>query len=369
MRSASSLPSLLSALALLLAVGGLGSPGFAQSSAPENGTALNLTVGEVGVSIGDSKRTTGLRLNDRDRSLQRVTGVNLTLWEPHDEAGGTVNGLAVGLPLTGADRLRGIGLGGGLATETAMDGIAFGAVGLGSGQRIRGIAVGGLGVGAGENADGLLLGGLGAGAGTAVSGVLVGGLGAGAGEQATGVLLGGLGAGAGDDASGVLIGGLGAGAGGRATGLFVGGLGAGAGDTVTGVGLSLGGVAAGDDLTGIGVGGLGLAAGNRLSGIGVGGVGIATGDAITGLAVAGASVISPSLTGVSVAGGYTRTEDGPLRGAVVSAYNDIRGPQHGLSIGLYNYTRALHGVQIGLLNVARNNPDWARVLPVLNLNL
>lgn len=369
MRSVFSLTSALGALSIFLAAAGLGSPSFAQSSPPENGTALNLTIGEVGVSIGDSERTTGLRLNDRDRHLQRVTGVNLTLRAPQDEASGTVNGLAVGLPLTGANRLRGIGLGGGLAMETAMDGIAVGAVGLGSGERIRGIAVGGLGVGAGGRADGLLVGGLGAGAGSAVNGVLLGGLGAGAGDRANGVLVGGLGAGAGEDASGLLIGGLGAGAGDRATGLFVGGLGAGAGETVTGVGLSLGGVAAGDHLAGIGVGGVGLAAGNRLSGIGIGGVGIATGDAITGLAVAGASVITPSLTGVSVAGGYTRTEDGPLRGAVVSAYNDIRGPQHGLSIGLYNYTRALHGVQLGLINVARNNPDWARVLPVLNLNL
>jgi hypothetical protein len=53
----------------------------------------------------------------------------------------------------------------------------------------------------------------------------------------------------------------------------------------------------------------------------------------------------------------------------VSAYNDVRAPQRGLTIGLYNYTRELHGLQLGLLNVARNNPAWARILPVVNLNL
>ncbi|MEF8939531.1 MAG: hypothetical protein V5A22_06765 [Salinivenus sp.] len=47
----------------------------------------------------------------------------------------------------------------------------------------------------------------------------------------------------------------------------------------------------------------------------------------------------------------------------------IGGPQRGLTVGLYNYARELRGVQIGLLNVARKNPDWARVLPLVNLHL
>jgi hypothetical protein len=64
-----------------------------------------------------------------------------------------------------------------------------------------------------------------------------------------------------------------------------------------------------------------------------------------------------------------RVEDGPLRGVSVSAYNDIRGPQRGLTVGLYNYARELRGVQLGIINVARNNPAWARVLPGVNLNL
>jgi len=41
----------------------------------------------------------------------------------------------------------------------------------------------------------------------------------------------------------------------------------------------------------------------------------------------------------------------------------------GLSIGLVNYTAELRGVQIGLLNYARNNPRWLRLLPFLNLHL
>jgi len=41
----------------------------------------------------------------------------------------------------------------------------------------------------------------------------------------------------------------------------------------------------------------------------------------------------------------------------------------GLQIGLINAAGLLHGVQIGILNYAGNNPSWARILPLVNLNL
>ena len=375
----------LVAFSLLLTATSHGPPAVAQSST-EKEQALNLTIGNVGVSIGDSERTTGLRLNYRDRALRRATGVSLTLWRPYDDAvGGTVNGLAVGLPLTGAERVRGLGIGGGVRADTAMDGVMVGVLGLGSGERLSGIAVGGLGVGAGGRtrglligglgagaghaADGLLLGGLGAGAGGTSNGILVGGLGAGAGEHARGLLLGGLGAGAGESVSGVLVGGAGAGAGEHATGVLVGGLGAGAGGRATG--LLVGGLAvgAGDRMTGIGLSLGAVGAGDRFSGIGLGGVAVGAGDEMTGLAVAGVGVGSSNLTGLFLTGGYARVQDGALRGVSLSGWNDIRGTQRGLTIGIYNYTRELRGIQIGLLNVAHNNPVWARVLPGLNLNL
>ncbi len=346
------LSSILAGLSVLLTVVGPGLSAYAQPSSG-TGTALNLTVRDVGLSIGDSKRTTGLRLNYRDRSLQRVTGINLTLWRPHDEAGGTINGIAVGLPLTGSHRIRGVGVGAGISAQSALDGLFVAPVGLGSGEHLRGIAVGGLGLGAGDRVQGVMIGGLGAGAGEQADGLLLGGLGAGAGGTVNGILMGGLGAGAGEHANGILIGGLGAGAGESATGLILGGLGAGAGDTLNGIGLSVGGVGAGDALKGLGIGGLGVGAG----------------DSMTGLAVAGIGVGSSNVTGLSVSGAYTRVEGGALRGLSISAHNDIRGTQRGVVIGLYNYTRHLDGVQIGVLNFARNNPVWARILPVLNLNV
>ena len=71
-------------------------------AAPAHAQSLDLTVKNVGISIGDSERIVGLRLNFRDRRMLSVYGINATLWQPHDPMLGTVNGLGLGLPVTGA---------------------------------------------------------------------------------------------------------------------------------------------------------------------------------------------------------------------------------------------------------------------------
>ena len=38
----------------------------------------------------------------------------------------------------------------------------------------------------------------------------------------------------------------------------------------------------------------------------------------------------------------------------------------GLAIGIVNFAEELHGAQIGLMNIARNNPSGRQVLPVIN---
>jgi hypothetical protein len=58
-----------------------------------------------------------------------------------------------------------------------------------------------------------------------------------------------------------------------------------------------------------------------------------------------------------------------LTGISISAYNRVRGPQRGLAIGLYNSAYELHGVQIGLVNRAKNNRAPFKILPVLNVHL
>jgi hypothetical protein len=57
---------------------------------------------------------------------------------------------------------------------------------------------------------------------------------------------------------------------------------------------------------------------------------------------------------------------GSITGVSVSAFNRIRGEQHGLAIGILNYTPSLHGVQIGLINWAGNNRAGLKLLPLLN---
>lgn len=202
---------------------------------------IDLTVDHVGLAIGDVPRVIGLRLNYRDRRLERVDGVNATIWSPYqDGSRGVVRGVALGVPVTGADRI---------------DGVGVGILGVGARDRFRGIGIGAAGVG-----------------GDVLEGLMIGGLGVGAGNDFTGIGIGGLGVGGGGSLRGAFVGGLGAGTGGDVTGLVVGGLGAGAG-------------------------------------------------------------------------------------------NDV---QRGLAIGIVNYARELHGWQVGLINIARNNSPGTRVLPSVN---
>ena len=261
---------------------------------PAGAQGLKLAVGDVGLGIGDVPRIDGLRLNFRDRYMERVRGVNLTIWTPHEDPRGVVHGLAVGVPLTGAAEIRGLAVGAGIAAEREFSGVGIAPIGMGAGDRMRGIVIAGIGAGGGGTLDGLMVGGVGIGAGGAVRGIMIAGVGAGAGGSV----------------EGIGIAGLGIGAGGRLTGLAVGGIGVGA-PRITGV---------------------------VLSGIGAGGVDV------HGL------VIAPGYMRIE--------DEGRLRGVSVSAFNDIRGEQRGLTIGLLNIAAELHGVQLGLINIARNKESF-----------
>ena len=73
--------------------------------------SLDLTVGNAGVSFGDSEDITGLRFNFRDKRLRRMTGLNVTIWSPPDDVQSRVTGLALGLPMAGAQHFTGVGAG------------------------------------------------------------------------------------------------------------------------------------------------------------------------------------------------------------------------------------------------------------------
>lgn len=328
--------------------------------------SVDLTVNNVGISIGDSRRVTGLRINYRDRDLREVDGINVTLWVPHEESRGDVRGLAIGLPATGARRIDGIAAGIiGIGVHDRMRGLAVGGIGMGVGEDMRGIALGGIGMGVGQDLRGIAAGGIGMGIGGEMEGIAIGGLGAGIGGDMRGLAVGGLGIGAGGNATGILIGGLGAGVGQDLKGLSIAGLGVGAGGDVRGVTLTGVGLGAGGNVTGVQVAGIGIGAGGTLKWISVAGIGVGA-SRIEGLAVASA-VGGENVRGLVIAPIYFRIANGGrMNGVNVSAFNNVRGTQQGLAIGIFNYARSLDGLQIGLLNYAGNKRGGTRLLPIAN---
>jgi len=73
-----------------------------------------------------------------------------------------------------------------------------------------------------------------------------------------------------------------------------------------------------------------------------------------------------SLKGVVVAGWWTNICD--VRGVTIAPIN-YAGRDAGLAVGGINATKELHGVQLGFLNYAGNNPKALRLLPLINMHL
>lgn len=286
-------------------------------AAEERPWSLDLTIDDFGIGIGNSRHVDGLRLNFRDTAPFTVHGVNATVWTPGEGAKGTVDGVALGLPATGASVIRGLALGFGFGADREIDGLGIAILGGGSGGALRGVFAGGLGFGAGGDLDG----------------IAVAGLGIGCGGQARGILVGGLGVGTGGDLRGVALGGLGVGAGG--------------------------------DLRGVALAGLGIGSGGSIEGVAVAGLGVGA-PRIRGLAAA-LAVGGQDIVGLALAPAYFHIEpSGSMTGVSLSAFNRIRGEQRGVAIGIVNYTPSLHGVQIGLINWAGNNPSGLKLLPIAN---
>ena len=319
------------------------------SPRPLAAQGIKLAVGDFGLGIGDVPRLDGIRLNFRDDRIELVRGLNATIWTPYQGADGTVQGIALGVPLTGAAELSGLALGAGVGVDHDFTGIALTGIGFGAGDRISGIAVGGVGLGTGGDITGLAIGGVGVGAGGDITGVMIGGVGAGAGRNLKGIAIGGVGVGASGDLIGLAVGGVGVGAGGNVKGILLGGV----------------GVGAGGDVTGITIGGVGVGAGGELKGLAIGGVGVGA-PRITGVAIGGFGAGGEEVRGLVIAPAWFRVEEtGYVRGVSVSAFNDVRGAQYGLCIGLLNIADELHGLQVGVLNIARNKDSFS-VLPILN---
>jgi hypothetical protein len=282
--------------------------------------SLTIPAKTWGICFGNSPRFNGLRFNITDEGIDTINGVNITAWKANDKkVSGRVNGISLGV-MPYAGELNGIQVGVGTGAAKTLRGINVGLIGAGSGDDMIGLNFGGIGVGAGENLMGINIGLVGAGAGENAAGISIGGLGFGAGENLTGIQLGGLGVGAGEKLAGITLAGLGAGAGERLVGLTVCGLGAGA-------------------------------------------------PVIKGITIAGLGLGGKNITGLSLALGTIQiVEDGTYRGLAVSAFNYFKGTQKGVAVGIVNYAYRLKGLQIGLVNIVRDNPRGRTALPIVNFN-
>jgi hypothetical protein len=311
--------------------------------------SLDIPVKGYGISFGNSKKFAGVRFNFRDKRVERIDGINFTLWKADVNEDALMRGISVGvIPEAGDMGYFQIGIG--IVADYQLSGLTFGILGAGSGGNMDGINIGGLGAGAGGSITGINIGGLGAGAGQNIVGINIGGLGAGAGQNAIGVNFALLGAGAGQNLYGVTVAGLGAGAGQNVTGLTIGGL----------------GVGAGQNMTGINIGGLGVGAGQELRGLSFALLGAGS-PHIKGVTIAGLAVGGTDITGLTVALAHVRIEnDGILTGLTAAAFPYIKGLLKGISFGIFNYAYEVSGVQIGLLNYVADNPTGLKYLPIFN---
>lgn len=321
-----------------------------------------------GIGFGNLPVFTGLRFNYRDKNVEKINGINVSIWQPKDEDDqtGTVNGISIGLPLAmGTENRNGLGVGiFGVGAKNNLSGINLGGLGIGAGGDVKGLNIGGLGIGSGGNLVGISVGGLGVGSGGDVKGINLGGLGVGAGGNLKGFSFGTLGVGAGENVSGITIGGLGVGAGENLSGINIGGLGVGAGGTVSGITFGGLGVGAGKELKGIAFSVLAVGS-SKVTAFVI--APIAGSQDMKGLIVAPA-YMKVGYTSKSKNDGVETREDmeGAFKGVSVSAFNHIKGSQKGITVGVVNYTHKINGVQFGVINIVKENPKGLRVLPVFN---
>lgn len=295
-----------------------------------NGQSLNFPSSRAGISIGNSPVFTGLRLNFRDKNLDLIKGVNFTIWKPDNKLTGDFTGLAVGIWGPGASKLSGILLGGSVQASKSISGISIGLIWIYSRSKIQGLTISGVGI----RSSGDILG-------------VVGGLGIFCAGNIKG-LSASISTTAEKNISGIHI-----------AGLIIG-----ADKSVKGVNVAALGVGAKSNLIGFNAGFSTMADGT-LIGAAVGGFSKVLED-VQGVTLNGiATLCQGDFQGINITGLYSRI-GGDFMGFSVSALNHIGGQQNGITFGLFNIAKSLKGVQIGLINYVKDNPKWARILPLIN---
>nr|WP_294907247.1 hypothetical protein [uncultured Lacibacter sp.] len=146
-------------------------------------------------------------------------------------------------------------------------------------------------------------------------------------------------------------------------------------------GIKLAGISSvSEQMNGLSIGGLG-SGGTLLNGVAVGGI-VLSAEKINGFG-AGCLIISDTMNGFFVAphGVFSQKDKGRVRGVTLNVFVcrllELKGlstgaltdidEQHGVSIALSNKAKQLHGVQIGLWNVAMNKKHLKK-LPLVNFS-
>lgn len=144
---------------------------------PPNGKALNIPFRKYGISIGNSQVFNGIRFNYADSYVQRINGINLTLWTKFKTAlnpDAVVNGLSIGT-LVNAKKIRPLGVFVlGAAGCESVSGLSFAGIGIAA-SKLNGISICGFMLG-GDVINGVTASSLFSNASRAVNGLNVSGL-------------------------------------------------------------------------------------------------------------------------------------------------------------------------------------------------
>jgi hypothetical protein len=334
----------------------------AEDECRPGGCSLDLAVKNIGLSFGNSRRFNGLRLNLVDDGVEEMNGVNVTLWKPGRNPDAAMRGLMLGLVAINAADLRGVSIGGlAVVGESCVEGISIAGLASVAEGSITGISIAGLASVAEGNMAGISLAGLASVTEKSMTGISIAGLAAVAERSMTGISVAGL-AIAGED-------------------------------EINGLAASLGSIISDGDINGVALGAVGLLGlrssrseddegysrsldispsftgirARNVRWLAIHGMDIRAEDSLLGMGISGIALRADEIRGGAVAGIVVKTRD--LGGVSISSVNYVDGPQIGVSIGIVNYARELRGFQLGLLNIAKNNPRGLRVLPVLNAHL
>ena len=377
-------------------------PAESEPEPTSSGWSLDLAYKHVGLSFGNSKRLVGVRFNARDTGVEKVTGLNLTLWKPGENPDFEMTGLAIGLYGPKVSRMTGVALGlGAVVTNEEQSGLSLAGLAVVSQGPVRGGQIGGLALVAQGSLQGLNVGGLATVTQGNMRGLNVGGVAIVSQGAVEGLNFGGVATVAQSELRGLNLGGLATVSQGNMMGLNVGGV-----ATVSQ-----------RDIRGINFGGLATVGQGTVAGINVGGLAAVGQGGMQGLSVAGLAVISSgTMSGIHVAGGVVGSDKrlylpfgfaadpeddfgstrirgislatyrtqaleitalnvsglimktNRLIGVSLGAINTVGGQQTGATIGLVNYAEQLDGVQIGVVNFVSENPWPFKVLPLMNLN-